>query len=127
MKLTMYLQVIDGSQGSFSSNGDLYTKTVETGFVPKPGTDEVALWETEEDGQKWDGPIWHIKRRYMGAEGQWSIELAKMIVNPNQVWQDYFKARLAQGRQFITESSWYTQSDGDPAPLLLEGGWTKFS
>lgn len=126
MKLEMFLQVIDGSKGNFTTNGDLYTKTVETGFVPLPGTDEVALWKTIEDGKEWDGPIWHVKRRYMGAEGQWSIELAKMILNPNQMWQDSFKARLASGRQIITETSWYTQFDDDPIPKLLEGGWVKY-
>ena len=126
MKLTMYIQVIDGSKESYINGGDLYTKTVETGFVPMPGTDEVVLWTTIEGGREWDGPIWQVKNRHMGAEGQWSIELSKMILNPGQVWQDLFRTRLASGRQIITESSWYTDQDGDPIPMLLNGGWTKY-
>jgi hypothetical protein len=79
-----------------------------------------------EDGKEWTGPIWQVKRRYMGAEGKWYIELAKMILNPSQIWQDTLRARLSSGRWVITESFWYTESDGDPIPKLLEGGWTKY-
>jgi hypothetical protein len=62
----------------------------------------------------------------MKANGQWDIELAKMVVNPNEHWQDVFRRSLANGGPYNRESFWYTENDDDPMPKLIKGGWLKY-
>lgn len=120
--LTMYLSVVKSGQRSMS-NGTLYIKKVQTIHVPSI-QDEVYLWWDSEENE--EGPLWYVKKRWMGHDGSWSIELAKMVINPCEQDQNYMKNSIRSGK--INEWAWYTNTDGpDPEDLLVRlGGWKKY-
>lgn len=98
------------------SDGRLWTRDVETGCVPTI-EDQVTLWP-DEDGH--NGPMWGIKRRYMGHDGIWHVELYRMQLDPSEEVQE----RLLRARGHT--STWYTDRDGDPVPELERGGWQRY-
>lgn len=131
MKFLMWLNVIDGAdetKGLFGPN-KLFYKHIESSFLPQPGVDEVILYpdEDDDDGTQTEGPMWHVKRRYMGHRGLWHVELAKMILNPNEHWQNMVKSRLGVGR-IVLERFWYTDRDGiSVCSDLIRGGWREYN
>lgn len=126
MKLTQWLVIVDGTKADFGSNGKLYYREIETGFIPEPGVDDIVLWNSidDDDGSEWDGPMWHIKRRYMDNNGGWHIELTKMVIDPDDYWMNRMKNRTAIS-PIIYETSWWANIDGDPIPNLERAGWRK--
>lgn len=130
MNFIMWLSVIDGSdenRGLFGPN-KLFYKPQKSFFIPTPEVDDVILWSGEDDdGTQTEGPLWSVKRRYMGHGGLWHIELSKMVLNPNEFWVNAIRNRLASGKAIIHERSWYPESDGDPYPNLIRGGWREYN
>lgn len=126
MILKMWLSVIDGSTSTYTSSGKLYYKDVETGFIPEPGVDDIVLYKHKDEDDEYDGPLWHVRRRYMDNKGNWHIDLSRLVINPNEHWQEIFKNRLAMGRNYNYETAWYTDRDEDPIPLLIRGGWVEY-
>lgn len=110
MKINMWLSV---RKGTVNYGGTLWNKEVETDNIPLPGADEVILWST--DGDPAEGPQWKVKRRCMHADGSWHLELYTMIVDSSS---------LPLGP--VDYQTWHTEVDGDPDPLLKEGGWVKY-
>lgn len=123
MKIILWLPVLDGTKLPFDTSGTLLYKIRETGFVPDPTQDRVVLYGYEDE--PYDGPMWPVRNRYMQEDGIWNIELAKMVVDPNEHWQNVFKNDLAN-RVYNRESAWYIDRDGDPLPKLLKGKWNKY-
>lgn len=120
MRLTLYLQVIDGSRRDWiASNGELWTRMIETAAAPAPGSDGIVLWSYEE-ADPVDGPVWDASRRYMAADGSWHVDLVRMVVDPSEEAVNQLAVTSGPRR----ERAWHTSSDGDLAEGLRRGGWT---
>jgi hypothetical protein len=122
MILTMWLSLLDKPTGAFIGGPDaLWVRQVETGALPDL-TDRVVLWPATDDDDPAGGPMWDVYRRYMGSDGGWHVELARMAVDPAEDARDY----IARTRLSETSSRWgiwRTSSDGDPTGKLRTGGW----
>jgi hypothetical protein len=110
MRIVLWLRV---RRGPHAYGGDLWSKEVTTDNVPLPDADGVIIWSTDDDPA--EGPQWKVNRRYMHADGSWHIELYTMLVDPSSV-------PLGP----IDYHTWHTESEGDPEPLLRQGGWVKY-
>jgi hypothetical protein len=83
MIITMWLNVIDGSGPQWNvSGGKLMYKKTETGCVPVPRQDRVALWAYDHDDPA-DGPMWPVASREMDTQGNWIVHLAHMLIDPS--------------------------------------------
>ena len=125
MKLTMWLDVIppDAQKVHYSLHGigTLWVRDVDTICVPTLD-DQVTLWP--EDGHP--GPMWGVKRRYMGHDGVWHAELHRMLLDPPEAVVDQMFQKHRTTWQERTSSTWYTDRDGDPVPELERGGWRRY-
>jgi len=114
VRIILWLSVRRGYGDPQAYVNDLWFKEVTTDNIPLPDADGVIIWPT--DGDSAEGPQWKVKRRYMHADGSWHIELYSMLVDPSSV-------PLGQPIDYHT---WHAESEGDPEPLLREGGWVKY-
>jgi hypothetical protein len=122
MKLIMWLNVVPpDARDPLWSDGTLWTREVDTGCVPLVD-DEVALWPDHEDGA--DGPLWRVKRRYMGYYGVWHVELLKMLLDPSDATvEELGRDARATGERMA--AVWHTEDGGDPVPELERGRWMR--
>ena len=122
----MWLPIYDGSTGAHPQDGNgrmlsLWYCYRESGAVPDIG-DEVVLFP-DEDGDPTGGPFWKARRRYMDAEGTWNVELARMVLNPEQEMWRRAGGEMARRQAWYEMQSWNTEVDGDPTDGLFRAGW----
>lgn len=122
MKVILWLNVVPNTaHDQLWSPGTLWVREVETGFVPDVD-DSVTLWPDEAGD---NDTTWNVKRRYMGWDGMWHVELCKMLLDPS----DKVMKELQRDRTATRESIaavWWTENGGDPAPDLERGGWRRY-
>lgn len=119
MIVTLWLQLLDGTAGmrALHNLGDLWTRTVETGALPGRD-DEVTLWPT--DGDVHDGPKHATKRRYMGTDGSWHVELDRLVLDPTD------DALAVMQRSPGGFRAWWPSDGIDPRQQLRAAGWLPY-
>lgn len=124
MKILLWLSVIPaGTQASMDASGHLYYRWMETGALPT-SADHIVLWNGE-DGDPGDGAIWTVdnNRRWLRTDGIWSLDLTRMIVDPDGATQ----RALETASNFYYARPWWTNVDEDPEPALLRDGlWRRY-
>jgi hypothetical protein len=129
MNVVLWLTIIQGDidDAALLSSGTLWTKSIETGCVPVVGaSDDMYPWFDDEDGEL-GGPGLAPRRRFMGASGQWHVELAKVVIDPPELVRQQLMAEFAHGRGH-EHTIWWTESDGPwPDEKLIASGWTRHS
>ncbi len=104
--ITLYMVIVENMEHG-GKNSRLLQKTVHWSSVP----DEGALVQIGEDGFNS-----YVKRVYWGDDGNVTVDLQTLIVDPDPLMQN----ALRQG--YV--ASWYTKVDGErPDRMMLAAGW----
>ncbi len=117
-RVSLWLDVHHGQQ--FGPSGGLWTREWSISHAPDRG-DTICLWPGE-DGDPFEGPTWHVKRRTWGSDGSIICELSTMIIDPDDMTQQGMR-----GPGDYYNASWWTDRDGDPIPELARGGWVLYN
>lgn len=123
MIITLWLSVVPPGGGMLGANsgGEIWRREVTTGCVPVPALDRVYLWGDEGDS---DGPGLQVYSRYMGASGQWHVELAKVIYDPDGTDLSFLQAEALRGFGHHRDIWWSSQDPWDEMKVqLLAHGW----
>lgn len=115
MKLTLWVSVSRNTRNVHTDHSALFYKKLETDYVPLNG-DRVILFPYEDNPT--DGPIWQTKSRYMDANGDWAVELTKIVINPTE-------DVLAQiDRSYTSAHPWWSKDVDKPIEdILTDNGW----
>lgn len=123
MRILLWLTVVPaGASTHLGGSGDLFYRWMETGALPDHEEDMLTLYITDPDDDPDDGPNWSIHRRWLRFDGTWSIDLTKMVLDPNEQIRRY----LQTDRSRYYARPWWTDQSGDPRPRLLACGWRKY-
>lgn len=102
---------------------EVWTRDVQMGHTPAEG-DQIALW-CGEDGDPDGGPMWTIQRRWWNADGELSINLVTMVVDPNEQMEQVINRQVATGGRYV--SPWRTDQEGyGPEGPLETSGWRRY-
>jgi hypothetical protein len=119
MKLTLWLAISRDTHNVHIDCSLLLYKTLETGFIPSNGDNLILFAEGDNPSE---GPSWQTKSRYMDANGDWNVELVKMIVDPNE------DALAQTDRSYTSAYPWWSRSNEKPIEdILTENGWHEYN
>lgn len=123
LEITLWLQVVPpGPHQLTTSRGDLWTKKITTAFLPDTTHDDIYLWPDPE-GDAASGPAWSAYRRYMDANGDWHVNLSRMVLDPDEPTRQQVLSFVLNPPTLWRP--WYTGA-GDPGPNLERGGWRRY-
>lgn len=122
MKVTLWLAVVPPGDGiGIHSSGELWRREITTGCAPVPALDKVCLWSDEGDS---NGPLSGVYTRYMGASGQWHVELAKIVYDPDGAGLKFLQAEALRGFGHHHDIWWTSQDPYEELKANLRGhGW----
>jgi hypothetical protein len=122
----LWLPTLQTPDSLYGGPGDLYVREwAQTAAIPTDQwDDQVELWG--------DGPSWNVYRHTWLADGTVNIEMQTMVIDPapEQCKEIERMARSAMrpgGGPRVRFRSWnITDTDTDPRPNLLAGGWKTY-
>jgi hypothetical protein len=128
MKIKLWLTVLrpapDWNTINFDAPSELYWHEIETGALPGDG-DHVVLYPPDDPSDSdHGGPYVFVRRRYLGPNGTWHVELQRIVVDAPEPIREQLMTYAARGHYEWTH--WWTNTDPDPVPSLLEAGWLPY-
>lgn len=102
MNIVLWLPIRTPPASLIGGAQQLWRRQVTTGCVPVPNMDKVQLW-TDEDGE---GPSVKVKSREMRADGIWSVELATVVIDPDDHATSQMRSAVVAGHAHYHEPVW---------------------
>lgn len=105
----------------------LWWKKRRTGALPD-ARDGVVLFMNEDPGDDpQDGPMLEPQRRYMDTDGNWHVQLQRVILKPTQdLWDQlrHERSHYLGGRECHEWFPWWTEKEADRnLTQMVEQGW----
>lgn len=123
MKVKQWCQVSHGAAG-MGVSARLLVREVEMGALPDGDeTSCIGLWFDPEEGE--DGYMASVKRRYWDNDGTANLELLRIDVDPVGPLLEHYEHK-PQHLLPRYSMAWYTDTHGDPVPLMLASGWIEY-
>jgi len=125
VKVILWLSIRTPPVHLFGGPQQLWRREITTGCVPVPGQDTVGLWVGDEEEP---GPAVRVQSRQMDADGGWSLELATLVVDPDDQTVDQIKQGIVAGHAHHHEVVWSYGKDDYLDQLrvnLVCAGWVE--
>lgn len=89
-----------------------------------PG-DPMVLWPDAEDYDASNGPQWPVKEVFWDASGRMQLEMALMILDPDDEVRAAYASRVQNGLSNIFNRArlWQQDEGSDLSKDLRRGGW----